>query len=188
MTGAARVALAVAVWLVVVVSVGVLGAAVLVPRLGGATPYTVLTGSMRPHYPPGTLVVARPVPVDDLRVGDVVTYQLRSGEPTVVTHRVTAIGVAVDGETVLRTRGDANRADDPAPVRAVQVRGRLWYAVPGLGRVVNQLDVTERRAGTWAVAAGLAGYGAWMFASAGIERRRAGNRGEAAHETSGSGS
>ncbi len=42
----------------------VLGVVVVVPKVGGATAYTVLTGSMRPTMPPGTLVVVKPVKPD----------------------------------------------------------------------------------------------------------------------------
>lgn len=110
-------------------------AAVVVPRLAGATPYTVLTGSMAPAYAPGALVVVRPVAVEDVRTGDVITYQLRSGEPAVATHRVVGIGWTADGEKVLTTRGDANSVADAEPVRAVQLRGEVWYSVPWVGRL-----------------------------------------------------
>ena len=53
-------------WLVILGAVAVLLVAVVVPRVAGATPYTVLTGSMAPAYPPGTLVVVRPVDPGDL--------------------------------------------------------------------------------------------------------------------------
>ncbi len=39
-------------WLAILGVVAILLVAVLVPRLGGATPYTILTGSMKPDYPP----------------------------------------------------------------------------------------------------------------------------------------
>ncbi|RYJ02767.1 MAG: signal peptidase I, partial [Actinomycetales bacterium] len=68
-----------AVWVLLLGFVAMLVVSVLVPRLAGATPYTVLTGSMRPTMPPGTLVVAKPVDPEALEVGDVVTVQLRSG-------------------------------------------------------------------------------------------------------------
>lgn len=122
-------------WLVVAGVTALVGAAVVVPRLAGATPYTVLTGSMTPTYPPGTLVVVRPVDVDDVRAGDVVTFQLRSGEPSVATHRVVRVGWTSDGEKLLTTQGDANRTPDPTPVRAVQLRGEVWYALPWVGRL-----------------------------------------------------
>ncbi|RZI86995.1 MAG: signal peptidase I, partial [Microbacterium sp.] len=129
-------------------------------------PYTVLTGSMRPDLPPGTLVVVRPVQIDDLAVGDVITYQLRSGRPTVVTHRVVASGFRADGTTVLTTQGDANGVPDVRPVRAEQVRGRLWYAVPHLGRVNTALDGAQRQTAVYVVAAALLLYAASMFVGA----------------------
>ncbi len=130
-----RVVVRVAAWSVSIAVTALVVAAVAVPRLAGATPYTVLTGSMTPELPPGTLVVVRPVDAADLRVGDVVTYQLRSGEPDVVTHRVVGVGWSAAGERVLTTRGDANPVADAAPVRAVQVRGEVWYSLPWVGRL-----------------------------------------------------
>lgn len=154
--------------------VGALAAAVVVPRLAGATPFTVLTGSMRPHYPPGTLVVVRPVDADRLTVGDVVTYQLRSGERDVVTHRIVAVGVSLQytGERAFTTKGDANRIADAKSVRPVQIRGRLWYSVPYLGRVSNLLTPGARQTLEVGAAGGLLGYAALMFAAAVRDRRR----------------
>lgn len=110
----------------------VLALAVVVPRLGGATSYTILTGSMRPSMPPGTLVVVKPVKPEQIRVGDVITYQLKSGDPTVATHRVVSVGYNLAGDLEFRTKGDANNAQDPWVVRPVQVKGVRWYAVPYL--------------------------------------------------------
>jgi predicted ribosomally synthesized peptide with SipW-like signal peptide len=42
--------------LVILAAVAALVVTVLVPRLTGATPYTIRTGSMTPALPPGTLV------------------------------------------------------------------------------------------------------------------------------------
>lgn len=134
-------------------------AMIVVPALLRATPYTVLTGSMAPTIPPGSLVVVRPAPFEDLEMGDVVTYQLRSGEATVVTHRVVGVGTRGDGETVLTTRGDANDAPDLDPVSEVQVRGAVAYHLPYLGYV--NLWVGVNRPG-WllkTVAGLLIGYG-----------------------------
>ena len=79
-----------AAWLVVGASLAALVVGVLLPRMAGATPYTVLTGSMTPNLPPGTLVVVRPVDAGTIGTDSVITYQLASGEPEVVTHRVVA--------------------------------------------------------------------------------------------------
>lgn len=160
-------------WVVLLLLLAVLALGVVGPRLLGGQAWTVLTGSMNPRYPPGTLVVTRPVAPTDVAVGDVLTYQLESGRPAVVTHRVVAISTNLRGETVFTTRGDANDAADPKPVRPVQVRGELAYAVPVLGRL-NALLTPDRR--VWVVAAGvlgLVGYAARMFVGAAHDRRLA---------------
>ncbi|MEP7737547.1 signal peptidase I [Nocardioides sp. 31GB23] len=122
-------------WVVLGIAVAVVGAAVVVPGLSGSTPMTVLTGSMGPTYPSGTLVVVRPVSAEEIGIGTPITYQPRSGEPTMVTHRVVGMGHDADGERVFTTQGDANEAPDREQVRAGQVRGEVWYAVPWLGRL-----------------------------------------------------
>lgn len=166
-------------WCVVVAGVLVLGAVVAVPRLTGATPFVVLTGSMRPAIDPGDVVVVRPVPPEDLAVGDVITYQLRSGRPEVVTHRVVTQGIGPDG-VLLRTRGDANTATDQGVVRGEQVRGVVWYVVPWVGRVTTVLDTGPRRLLSVLLALGLFGYGGRMLRMAHRERRRADRHGDRA--------
>jgi len=163
----ARMALAASILLV---AAFVLGAAVLVPRLAGGTPYTVLTGSMSPAYPPGTMIVTRPHGAVGL--GSVITYQLVSGEPEVVTHRVVAIARNPDGRMRFQTQGDANNSPDLHWVRPEQVQGVLWYAVPGLGRVSALLTGDQRQWGVQVVAVLLLGYAGVMFVSA-YRRRRA---------------
>ncbi|WP_370249435.1 signal peptidase I [Nocardioides sp.] len=141
-------------------ALGVLVLTVLLPRVAGAVPYTVLTGSMAPALPPGTLVVVRPVAPADVAVGDVVTYQLRSGEPTVVTHRVVQIDYDATGAPRFVTRGDANTVPDAAPVQPVQVRGVVWYHLPWLGRLGPLLTLAQRQHLVVGTAVGLLVYAA----------------------------
>lgn len=159
-------------WVVILGAVGVLTAAVLVPRIAGATPYAILTGSMRPDLPPGTLVVVRPVAATDLAIGDVITYQLSSGESQVVTHRIVAMGYDGRGELRLQTQGDANNMADAGSVRPVQVRGELWYSVPLLGHPHTWLSGHEHERLVQVAAGGLVAYAAWMFLGAVRGRRR----------------
>lgn len=158
-------------WAVIMAAGSALLAAVVVPRLTGATPYTILTGSMSPTYPPGTLVVVEPVDVSDISVGDVITYQLRSGEPEVATHRVVSTGFNMTGERVFVTQGDANDDSDDAPVIPAQIRGRVWYSAPYLGYVNNAVNGDQRQQAVTVVAAGLIAYAAFMFVSSLRERR-----------------
>jgi signal peptidase len=113
-----------------------------VPAATGSTPYTILTSSMEPGLPPGTLVVVKPIDPDEIRIGTVITYQLESGEPAVVTHRVVEIqGPNLPGgEPSFITKGDANAAPDAEPVLPVQVRGSVWYSVPYIGWVNNVVN------------------------------------------------
>lgn len=132
---------------------------VVVPFATGSQTYTVLTSSMAPHYAPGTLVVVKPQAFGELEVGDVVTYQLESGEPGVITHRITGFSADQEGNRLLVTKGDNNDATDPLPVREVQVRGTLLYAVPYVGYLANALGHTDRGALVNVLAVALIGYG-----------------------------
>ena len=155
----------IAAWIVILAMTAAITAAVLVPRIGGATPYTILTGSMRPNMPPGTLVVIKPVPIDQIGIGTVVTYQLKSGDPTVVTHRVVAVRYDGTGKRLFTTQGDANNAPDAKLVKPIQIKGRLWYRVKYLGYVNTFVNGTERQITMITVISGLLLYASYMFAS-----------------------
>ncbi len=169
--GVLRAARSVVGWMVALALVALVAVAVLVPRLVGGEPYVVLTRSMSPAMPAGTLVVVRPVEPDGIAVGDVITYQLVSGQPQVVTHRVVARGIAPDGQPIFRTRGDANEAADVAWVHPAQIKGARWYAVPHLGRVTNLLNASQREVATTVFGALLLAYAAAMFVGAWRGRR-----------------
>lgn len=160
------------IWLLLLSATGAVAVAVVIPRIAGATPYTVLTGSMEPKYPPGTLVVVKPTPAKQIRIGDVVTYQLESGKPTVVTHRVISVGTRLDGKLSFTTQGDANDVPDPIDVQAVQIQGRLWYSVPYLGHVNNVFTGRQRQTLVLVASAGLIGYATFMFVGTIRDRRR----------------
>ena len=157
--------------MVILVSGAALLLGVLVPRFAGATPYTVRSDSMTPALRPGSLVVVRPVDPQDIRIGTVVTFQIRSGEPGVATHRVVGIGTTVGGDRMYRTKGDANEVADVEPVRDVQIRGRTWYSVPYLGHVSALVGGQERQTFAVLVAVALIGYAAWHVVCAARERR-----------------
>lgn len=156
---------------VLVLTMGIAVAVVALPALVGGTAMTVLTQSMEPGLPPGTLVVIKPTPVDDIRVGDVITYQIRSGDPAVVSHRVVSKTYA-GGEVTFMTKGDNNSAADPDPVQPAQIRGTLWYSLPLLGWVNSALYGTDRTIVLAVVAGGLFLYAAGLVVSAVRDKRR----------------
>ena len=159
-------------WMLLAIALAAVLAAVVLPRIGGATPYAVLTGSMRPAMPPGTLVVVRPVDPGDIHVGSVITFQPRPDDPSVVTHRVVAIGFDGAGRPAYRTQGDANEAPDAAMVRPLQVVGERWYFVPYLGYVTDLLTGRQRELIVLLLVAGLSAYALVMFAGALLDRVR----------------
>jgi len=160
-------------WAFIALCALVLLAAVVVPRIAGATPYTVLTGSMEPHLPPGTLVVDRPASNPNaIPVGTVVTYQLRSGDPTVVTHRIINARTTLDGQVEYLTKGDNNPSPDPEWIKPVQVRGTLWYAAPYLGRLGVLVPSNTHQYGVYVVAGCLSIYAASMLLGGLRDRRR----------------
>lgn len=67
----------------------------------------VLSGSMRPGIQPGDLAIVRPVPADDIHVGEIIAY-LPPEQPRPVLHRIVSLNAKG-----LVTKGDANRVDDP---------------------------------------------------------------------------
>lgn len=158
-------------WLVILVLLGVMAVCVVIPRVAGAEPYTILTGSMRPNYPPGTLMVVRPTSVDAIDVGDVITFQLEPGKPEVVTHRVIGEIRDFDGSTRFLTQGDANNAADEGSVRAVQIKGKLWYSAPALGRVNTVFSQGQHALITTLAGSALLLYAAFMIVSSVRDRR-----------------
>lgn len=155
--------------LLIVVALGAI--TIVVPAAVGGMPLSVLTGSMRPTLPPGTLVVIKPAEPAEIAVGDVITFQIESGRPAVATHRVIARSTdSGTGEVRFTTQGDANNTPDPEQVRPVQVRGKVWYAIPYLGWANQAVDGSTR---SWAVPA-LAGalflYALWNIGSGLRER------------------
>jgi signal peptidase len=147
---------------------------VALPMLTKSTPYTVLTSSMTPSYPAGTMVVVKPTDVQQIRIGDVMTYQLESNQPAVVTHRVIQIiePTTASGTVSFITKGDANSLADAKPVQPIQVRGTVWYAIPYLGWVNNIINGDARSVLVPILAGGLFLYAGYMGASTIVDRRR----------------
>ena len=122
---------------VVVVILAILLAGV---RLIGLKPYVVLSGSMEPEYPVGSMIYTKKVDPADLEVGDPLTFQLSSG--AVATHRIVEIlpPENAGGQIQFRTKGDANQNADSAPVPAERVLGKPLFCIPLLGFVAEYIQ------------------------------------------------
>lgn len=71
----------------------------------------VLSASMRPTYGPGWAIITRPIPVNQVRPGDIVVFT-PPGESAEFAHRVMTVSGPSE-HPVITTKGDANPAPDP---------------------------------------------------------------------------
>ena len=126
--------MAAATWLALGLVVTAFLVLVVGPMTGRYRMSVVLSDSMKPHWETGDVVISTPERPEDVRVGQVISFNPPiDGRPS-ITHRV--VRVASGGPTpVIVTKGDANAANDEwgaikiteGPV--MRVRG----VVPNLG-------------------------------------------------------
>lgn len=123
---------------VILVALLILTLPLVVPMLFGLTELAVLSGSMEPSIPVGSIVyVDKSVQGQDLEVGDVVTYSLQSG--TFVTHRVVTLD---DNAGVMVTQGDANEAPD-GEISYANLVGKVKFHLPFLGYISTNIRTSK---------------------------------------------
>ena len=115
---------------IILIFLVVIGGLLLVPQLVGYKTFVIVSGSMEPNIPVGSLVYAKEVPFDEIQVDDIVSYQISSS--TTVTHRVAEINQDVQ-EVV--TKGDANDVVDANPVSYSHIIGKVAFSIPILGSI-----------------------------------------------------
>ena len=99
----------------------------IIPQRMGYQTYHIMSGSMEPEIPEGSLIYVETVRPAEIEPGDVIVYNLDS---SVVAHRVVENRV-VSGEFV--TKGDANEAEDMSTVPYSALLGRVKHHVDSLG-------------------------------------------------------
>lgn len=113
---------------IILIVLALLAGILIIPKLMGYEEMAVLTGSMEPEYPVGSLIYVKETEPENLQVGDVITYKL-SGD-TVVTHRI--VEIDTEAQTVT-TKGDANESNDGQPIPYASIVGKAEFKVPYLG-------------------------------------------------------
>lgn len=107
--------------------------------IGPVRMFDVLTGSMAPTIPEGSIVVTFAVSeAADLKIGDIITFMPAENATTMLTHRIRMRGN--DPETFI-TRGDANNVDD-SPVYIKNIVGKVLFHVPLIGFVIRASATT----------------------------------------------
>ena len=146
-------------WLVIIICL-----AMFIPRIAGIDSYVVISGSMEPAIPVGSLVYSKEVDPATLIPGEVIVFYSSSGtggssqtgnsrNTIPVTHRVIE-NRQQEGEIV--TKGDANAHEDLFPVTYNNVLGRVVFHIRSLGYVASLLSGTAGKIGAILVIA--AGY------------------------------
>lgn len=102
--------------------------------IGGLSARVVLSGSMEPTIPTGSVVFTKPN--STYAEGDVITFSTQGNEiPT--THRIVGVEQASDGALEYTTRGDANESEDFTAVAGNAVLGKEVFHIPYLGFVLD---------------------------------------------------
>lgn len=141
------------------------------PRFAGIQSYVVVSGSMEPTIPVGSLVFAKEVEPATLQKGDVIVFysteaaSLSGGGGAIpITHRVVENNTEA-GEVI--TKGDANESADMNPAAYVNIVGKVFTHIPGLGLLAAPLATVTGKIG--AVLIILAGF---LLTEAGNRMRR----------------
>lgn len=128
-----------------VAALAIVVVAIVVPALLGMQRYVITGGSMTGAIAKGSVIYSRLTPVEQLRVGDIITfYPPGYSEP--VTHRIIGIESAPDGRPAFRTKGDYNAAADPWKVNLVEPRqARYVLGIPYIGYFLAALAIRQVR-------------------------------------------
>ena len=107
----------------------------LVPMIAGFRPIVVLSGSMLPTYPVGSVIYYKASAYEDIAIGDAITFRIGGG--ALATHRV----IERDDELQeFRTKGDNNPTEDSNPVAYKDIVGKTGQIViPYAGTIATYL-------------------------------------------------
>ena len=119
-----------------------------VPRLAGYQIYHVISGSMEPAIPVGSLVYVKDIAPSEIQKKDVIAFHSALGEESIITHRVVSNN-SVAGEIV--TKGDANAKEDMEPVPYENVLGKVALTVPVLGKILATVATIQGKAAVGSV-------------------------------------
>lgn len=134
----------------------------IVPRFMGYEIYEVVSGSMEPTIPVGSVVYVGEITPKEVQPGDVIAF---TREDSIVTHRVVE-NRSLEG--VFITKGDANQREDVDKVPYKTLVGRVEHHFPVVGRVMKLYASSVGKI----YLLGIVTCGFLLLALAGLLRRR----------------
>ena len=97
--------------------------------------FVVLTGSMEPNINPGDIVLTKKTNLNDLKIGDVITFYSDNNVASTTTHRIVNI-TNIDGKTYFETKGDNNSSNDSDLVPYENVLGSMSFKISKIGKII----------------------------------------------------
>lgn len=108
--------------------------AYLLPTVFGSRLAVVLSGSMEPGMPMGSLAVMSPVDPYTIEVGDIIAFNPPWESEATISHRVVEVLSVGFG-----TKGDANEAPDPYVIPFEDVIGKVSWHIPHAGYALSDI-------------------------------------------------
>lgn len=108
--------------------------------IGGVRIFMIVSESMKDEYEIGDILVSKKVPVEEINIGDNVTYRGEKMQlkDLVITHKVVEKRQMGD-ETYFVTRGLANNVSDPE-IRYDQIYGKVIYKTIFLSSIAKLMS------------------------------------------------
>lgn len=117
--------------IVIIVAVLLIMIPLFLPRIMGYQTFNVISGSMEPNVPVGSLVLAKKITPQDVQTGDIIVFR-RGG--SVVTHRVVE---NQKEEQQFITKGDANDSKDLQPIPYSDLVGIVKHHYARIGALMG---------------------------------------------------
>ncbi len=106
----------------------------------GYQPIYVLSGSMEPYMMTNSVALTKQVTsMDEINVGDVVTYHIESGEGKLlrITHRI----IEIDGDFIY-TKGDNSPSADGFPLTIENIKAKVLFVVNLTAWIASKWETT----------------------------------------------
>lgn len=104
-------------------------------QIFGQKYYIISTNSMSPTINKYDVVVSKSVKQNELKVGDVITYQIND---EVITHRISRI--EEQDKIYYYTKGDNNVDEDKRKITFNDIKGKEIYIIPKFGKIIKILS------------------------------------------------